>query len=231
MNCMEFRRSLLAQPHIRNQALDEHECTCAACAEYAKRSDAFELKLAQAVEVPVDSSLESRIMLNHNLRRHGRAGNWTALAASVVAAVGVTVGAVLYSMAPDPGLLTASIEHVSGEPGAMKAQQKVSQQEMIAALGLSGASIKDGFINVTYLHDCPVPGGFGKHIVLQTEAGKITLITMPSQNVARSKTRKQGGFIAAVHPAKIGSYALVADNDAAFRAGEKIISQNVSWRV
>jgi Protein of unknown function (DUF3379) len=231
MNCLEFRRSLMAQPQIRNAELNEHSRTCVLCAEFVKRNNAIEAKLAQAINVPVDSGLASRIMLNHNLKRNHRSGNWMAMAASVLAAVGVTIGAVTYSMAPDPALLTASIEHVSGEPGAMKAQQKVSQQEMVAALGLSGASVKGGFTNVSYLHDCPVPGGFGKHIVLQTSAGKVTLITMPSQNVAWSKTRKQDGYIAAVHPAKIGSYALVADNDAAYKAAEKFINQNVTWRV
>jgi hypothetical protein len=134
-------------------------------------------------------------------------------------------------MAPDPSLLTASIEHVTGEPSAMNAQQKVSQQEMTAALGLSGAIIKAGFSNVTYLHDCPVPGGFGKHIVLQTEVGKVTLITMPSQHVAWSKTRKDKGYIAAVRPAQVGSYALVAENESAFKAAEQLIKQNVTWRV
>lgn len=231
MNCLEFRRSLLAQPHIRSAAQVEHARDCALCAEYVKRSDASEARLAQAINVPVDSGLASRIMLNHNLKRSGRSGHWMAMAASVLAAVGVTIGAVIYSMAPDPALLTASIEHVTGEPSAMRSQQKVSQEEMTAALGLSGAIIKAGFNNVTYLHDCPVPGGWGKHIVLQTGAGKVTLITMPSQSVAWSKSRRQGGYVAVIHPAKVGSYALVADNDAAFRAAEKIINQNVTWRV
>jgi hypothetical protein len=230
MNCLEFRRNLMAQPQIRNVDLDAHARECALCAEFVKRNNAMEAKLSQAINVPVDSGLASRIMLNHNLKRNHRTGNWMAMAASVIAAVGITVGAVVYSIAPDPSLLVASVEHVSGEPSAMKAQQKVTREEMVAALGLSGATIKDGFTKVTYLHDCPVPGGWGKHIVLQTEAGKVTLITMPSQNVAWTKTRKQGGYIAAIHKAKIGSYALVADSDAAYKAGEKFINQNVTWR-
>jgi hypothetical protein len=102
---------------------------------------------------------------------------------------------------------------------------------MTAALGLSGAVIKAAFNNVTYLHDCPVPGGWGKHIVLQTSAGKVTLITMPSQKVAWSKTRKDQGYIAAVRPAQVGSYAIVAENESAFKAAEQLINQNVTWRV
>ena len=230
MNCLEFRRSLMVQPHMRNAALEAHARECALCAEFVKRNNNMEAKLAQAINVPVDSGLASRIMLNHNLKRNHRSGNWLALAASVLAVVGVTIGAVIYSMAPDPSLLVASVEHVTGEPSAMRSQQKVSQQEMMAALGLSGATIKGSFANVTYLHDCPVPGGVGKHIVLLTDAGKVILITMPSQNVAWSKTRKHNGYITAVHPAKVGSYALVADNDAAYKAGEKFINQNVTWR-
>jgi Protein of unknown function (DUF3379) len=229
MNCLDYRRATLADPNNLSDALADHERSCSSCAEFKRKSVAFEGRLADAVNVPVDSSLTSRIMLNHNLRRSGP-GNWMAMAASIVAAVGVTLGAVLYSMAPDPALLTASIEHVTGEPGAMKSQQKVSQQEMTAALNLSGAFIKAGFSNVTYLHDCPVPGGFGKHIVLQTEAGKVTVITMPSQNVAWSKVRKEGGLIAAVHPAKIGSYAVVAESERALKVAEQFINGHVVWR-
>jgi Protein of unknown function (DUF3379) len=229
MNCLDYRRAKLADPNINSEDLAAHQRECASCAEFNRKSAAFETRLAEAVNVPVDSSLASRIMLNHNLRRQ-EPGNWMAMAASIVAAVGVTLGTVLYSMAPDPALLNASIEHVTGEPSALKAKQTVSQQEMTAALGLSGASIKQGFTNVSYLHDCPVPGGWGKHIVLQTEAGKVTLITMPSQPVTWSKVRKQGGYIAAVHPAKVGSYAVVAESDQALKVAEQFINQHVVWR-
>jgi hypothetical protein len=221
----------MAQPQSRNAELDAHSRECALCAEFVKRNNAMEAKLAKAINVSVDSGLASRIMLNHNLKRNHRTGNWMGIAASVVAAIGITIGAVVYSMAPDPSLLTASIEHVTGEPSAMKSQQIVSPQEMSAALGLSGAVMKASFTNVTYLHDCPVPGGIGKHIVLQTSAGKVTLITMPSQKVAWSKTRKDKGYVAVIRPAQVGSYALIAENESAFNAAEQLINQNVTWRV
>ncbi len=229
MNCLECRRVNLAEPNFASAELQEHANACALCAEFLRRSQIFEEKLAATVNVPVDSTLASRILLNRNIKNHQQK-NWFAMAASVVAAVGITLTMVYRTMAPDPALLTASVEHVIGEPGAMKAEQKVSQQEMVAALELSGAKVKEGFTNVTYLHDCPVPGGFGKHIVMQTAEGKVTLITMPSQKLAWSASRQEKGFMSAIYPAKIGSYAVVADSEKAMHAADKMLKQNVIWR-
>ena len=82
---------------------------------------------------------------------------------------------------------------------------------------------------VSYLNDCPVPGGFGKHIVVQTPAGKVTVITMPNQSVMRKGILESGGLIAAVMPAGKGSFAIIAPSRVSLAAAEQTLQQYISW--
>lgn len=230
MNCLEFRRLKLAEPRNASVRMHEHRLSCESCADFARRTDQFEIELSEAIAVPMPPNLADRVLLNHGLKRDFRT-RMAIVAASIALLVGTTFSAGYYIYAPDPYLLDQSIKHVSGEPSALKAQQVVAQADMETALARSGAKlVADVSPIVSYLHDCPVPGGLGKHIVLQTPAGKITVITMPNRRVVRKGIMEAGGLVAAVMPAGKGSFAIVAPSRASLAAAEQTLQQYIRWR-
>ena len=139
------------------------------------------------------------------------------------------MGAVWQITAPSPVLATASVEHVLDEPVAMLANRHVEAAELANALSLSGATLSSA-LQVSYLRDCPVPGGWGKHFVVNTPMGKATIITMPNQKVYRRLMMNQRGLSVAVAPAEMGSFAVIADSPQALAAAEKIVAGAVTWR-
>ena len=107
----------------------------------------------------------------------------------------------------------------------------MSKDDLKLALANSGAALKQDFAEaVIYLHDCPVPGGIGKHIVWETPRGKVTLITMPNQTVYWRAEGEYKGLMTTLRPAGRGSFAIVAENEAALKTAEAMLDQHILWR-
>lgn len=230
MDCLEFRRIKLATPRALPDAAAAHLSTCDECKVFASTVDRFEDELGQAIRIPVDPGLADRVitktMPQTSLRRR-----LYAVAAGLLLTVGMGLGVAYKAFAPDPSLVVASVDHVRGEPSAFAAKQQVSDTDLASALALSGGVLSGSFPQVvTYLHDCPVPGGIGKHLVLHTDAGRVTIITMPNQRVNWTVRAVHSGFITALQGTPRGSLAIVGETEAAVAAGEKLLQQFVTWR-
>jgi hypothetical protein len=230
MDCLQFRRNKLATPQALGQDTLEHLKGCPACQEFSHSVDAFEGELASAVKIPVEPSLARRIIAGRE-SASGMAMRRYALAASVLLALGIGFGVGYQALAPNPGLVEASVDHVLGEPVALTSNQSVNDQELGQALGLSGARLRGSLARaITYLHDCPVPGGFGKHMVMVTDLGKVTVITMPNQNLRWSIGARHKGLVTRLLPATHGSVAIVAETERGLEVAEAMLKEYVSWR-
>ena len=230
MNCLQFRRNKLATPRQMPNDAASHALECPSCAEFAHDMDRFESQLEVAVNIPVDPTMAQRIVLDRKLKS-GRSTRLYAIAASVllVSALGLSIG--YKQFAPDTRLVHASVDHVFHEPYAFDSKQVVSKEDLKLALASSGAQLRQDFADaVIYLHDCPVPGGVGKHIIWVTPRGKVTLITMPNQKVFWRAEGEYKGLITALRPAGRGSFAIVADNEAALKTAEAMLDQHINWR-
>lgn len=228
MNCLEFHRQKLAAPRELSTAAVAHRDACAQCAAFDRRADEFDAELLQAMSVPVDSTLADRVLLNHRLG--ARRSRVVALAASIVLALALGAGGGYLGLAPDRGLLEASINHVVDEPYSFTANNTISGDQLAVALAVSGAKLRgDLAARVTYLRDCPVPGGYGKHFVIATDMGKVTVITMPNQAVLWKRTLEYDGMVAQIMPAAHGSYAIVSESKAALRHAERMLEKQVAW--
>ena len=227
MDCIEFRRIKLAEPNRATEEFTSHLRGCAACTTFAERCDRIDIELEAALRIPVDDNLIRRIVLNHRLRGTSRR-TW-AVAASIFFGIAVSAAVGWQMTASNPVLASASAEHVIGEPAAMSAQQDIGSAELLSALALSGAKLSRP-LDVSYLHDCPVPGGWGKHIVLKTPLGKATLITMPNQAIYRRLSAQEHGLSVAIAPANMGSFALIAETPEALALAEKVVADAIVWR-
>ncbi len=230
MNCLQFRRNKLATPRQMINDVAVHVLECQNCAEFARDMDRFESQLEVAVNIPVDPSLAQRLVLDRKLKG-GRRARLYAMAASVLLVSALSAGIGYRYLAPDTRMLHASVDHVLDEPNAFKSQQAVSKDDLKLALANSGAALKQDFAKaVIYLHDCPVPGGIGKHIVWETPRGKVTLITMPNQTVYWRAEGEYKGLMTTLRPAGRGSFAIVAENEAALKTAEAMLDQHILWR-
>lgn len=226
MNCIEFRRLALADPHHPPpQALD-HIQECAGCRDFIASAARTDTALAARIgRTPLPDGLADRVLLHVHGTQGLRTRPW-AIAASVLL---VLAAALAFTFAPDDaGLERAALAHVEEEPYNLTAQQNVSLQAVDDALATVGARRHGDIGVVTYLGTCPLPGGEGKHLVVTSPHGRFSLILMPAQ-IANRKVAEQGSHSAIAKPAARGTYAIVAGTTPHIYQIEKMLDQNISW--
>lgn len=237
MNCLEFRRLTLADPHHPGPAALDHEAACPACARFYLDLRQQEEALYQALSITVPDGLADRILLGAQprfLARFTPVGVWLpALAATLVLALGLTF-MLPRGMSPET-LAAGVIDHVIHEPEVLAADEPIPQVKLARAFERGGGEFLrepgEAGIQASYAGRCPLPGGgTGEHIVLKTPQGKVTLILMPGKPVTDALRLFKAGLAVSVLPAGEGSLALVAESDALVRGTEANLQSMVRWR-
>ena len=207
---------------------------CANCAAFAKGAAYDEAALEQALLVPVPEGLADRGLLRHKIHSPNR-WNTLALAASLVIAAGVAFHFYEVPRQPDgiasaqrPGAnqhAAAAISYVlDHEPQLLTENRAGDPKVMRAALSKLGLSLPASIGSVRYLGKCPVVGGTGEHVVLQTPFGHVTLILVPDQLFASRVIVSDRYMTAVASPTHTGGgYILVSDSLASIRQVEKML--------
>lgn len=205
MNCLDFRRQILADPRQPGAAERAHAAGCAACADYLEKQRDLDASLFEAMQVPPPDGLAERILVARGLR--SRRWMWP-IAASVV-----LTGA-LVALWPGRGgdaLGREAIAHVAHEPQAFTASHAVPDEALATLLSAQGMNLARAVGRVTYSTLCPMADQMARHIVVRTAAGPVTLLLMPDDPKARDRSVTQAGGMAALTlPAARGSIAIVA---------------------
>lgn len=235
MNCLEFRRAALANPHHPGHDALEHEASCPSCAHFYRELRMQEEALFEAMNVPVPDGLADRVLLRQTrgwrervLMRFAA----PALAASLVLAA--VLGLVLQFQADalTPEMLAAGIvEHIEEEPTALLAEQHVPLAKLVAVVKRSGGELGAPPGETSYVNYCPLPGGgMGEHLVFNTPHGKLTLILMPSKRISHAVRLDKGNLTVSLMPAGKGSLALVSENREQIGEAESWARENLRWQ-
>ena len=246
MNCLEFRRRVGAEPFSTDPAVVGHRAVCTACARHQDELQAMDRLLGKAMRVGwvlgsrreevsgtrsasaaaggavprvPDTSL-SRVP-GTSLRR------WYAMAASLVA--GVLVAATLWVSWPAPTLAAEVIDHVLHEPAAWTMDRELAPEAVAEVLDPSGARLREQAGPVTFAKRCFFDGHWVPHLVVQTDAGPVTVFLLGHRDVAAPTRIDEQGFSALVLPAPHGSIAVVGRNVAGIDAIARQVFNAVEW--
>lgn len=235
MNCLEFRRAALADPHHPGHEALEHEASCPSCAHFYRELRIQEEALYEAMNVPVPEGLADRVLLRQTRgwrERFFPRYTVPALAMGLALVVAVGLGWKFQSAALTPEMLAAGIvAHVEGEQMALHAEQRVPLARLITAVRLSGGELVEPPGETSFANECPLPGGgTGKHLVFNTPHGKLTLILMPGKHITHPVRLDRDGLTVSLMPAGKGSLALVSDNRERIGEAESWARENLRWQ-
>ena len=226
MNCLEFRRLAQADPHHLPQLAHVHAQGCTACQNFLVHMRQLDTALVETInKVRIPDGLAERILLRTTKHQRMHWQQW-ALAASVV--MGLALALVLPRLQADAGLARAALAHVEEEPDKLIAQQQVASVTVDTALASIGGKLHGDIGQVTYLGNCPLPGGEGKHLVVSSPYGRYSLILMSAPSNSRKKV-EVGMHAAIAKPASHGTYAIVASATPDLLKIEKLLEKNISW--
>ncbi len=230
MNCLELRRLKLADPrHLAGPAL-EHMMGCETCRAFARRIDEQEVKLVQQILVAPPEGLADRVLLR--VRDSRRAPQRRPLRLAALAAAVLLTLALSLTLRPDETGLEAAriaIAHVEHEPESFTTHRQVSHGDLRRVALDSGGQLAGSLGSVRYLRKCPVPGGLGWHLVMETHYGPVTVILVPTQSLLRGGSARSGKWLARSRPAGRGYYVVVADNPAGLEEADQRVRGALLW--
>lgn len=235
MNCLEFRRAALADPHHPGHEALAHEASCPSCAHFYRELRMQEEALFEAMNVPVPDGLADRVLLR---RTRGWRDRFIMRFAAPALAASLALAAVLGLVwkfqddALTPEMLAAGIvAHVEEEQKALLADQRVPMARLVTAVKRSGGELGAPPGETSYVNHCPLPGGgTGEHLVFNTPYGKLTLILMPGKPIAHPVRLERNGLTVSLMPAGKGSLALVSENRESIGEAEVWARGNLHWQ-
>jgi hypothetical protein len=217
-DCAQYRRALLSDPHDDHADLRQHVAGCAECARFRDQVLGFEQRLGRAMrmELGVGANRQTGVAVPPRAgRRLRRRRGWLAAAASVLLAA--AVGGGLWLGAPGSSLAADVTSHMAGEPGAWaRTQVPVPGPQLDRVLGESQVRLKANPGLVSYANSCEFRGHKVPHLVVQTEAGPVTVMVLTHEFPRTEMRFDEGGYRGMIVPvAGRGSIAVLAREPAA----------------
>lgn len=188
MNYSEFKRQLNSDPASEDAEYQAARRSGPEFVQAAAASDAFELQLQRAAQLPVNHELIASLQAlagtaskaSESLLYRFR----YAIAASVVLAFSAVF--LMQQLAPRgdsvESYVASHFDHDGNKVLALADKPNTEElSDILAALDLRmDASMSQ---QVRFVKYCPTPEGTGVHLVLNTEQGLVTVIIMPGQKV------------------------------------------------
>ena len=205
MDCSEYRRSVLADPHDANPELALHRNSCGDCREYTGRLLRFEGRLERALRVSAPAAGDARraprsvrgVRIPSGVLRARR--GWLAAAASVL--VVLAVAGSLWLAATPPSLASAVVAHVADEPQAWSGGDAPVASPELAQV-LRGAHMRLGADAgmVSYAQSCLFRGRHVPHLVVQTSRGPVTVMVLVHESVSKAVPFDEDGYRGIILP-------------------------------
>jgi hypothetical protein len=237
MDCTQYRRAILADPHDPNPELKRHLESCRVCPAYTERLLGFEGRLERALRVGVPQAAGPQPIAPRRRapwRELSMGRGRLAMAASVLFALVLAGG--LWLAAPHPSLAADVVAHMAGEPQAWaRTDVPVAPQALADVLRNSHMRLDPTAGMVSYAQSCLFRGHRVPHLVVQTEMGPVTVMVLVHESVAKPEPFNEEGYRGVIIPvAGHGSFAVLArDQDATdLEAVERIaarVRQAIVW--
>ena len=208
MQCLEFRRAAGADPrHLAPEAV-AHRDACPACAEFLRPTLALDERILAALKVAVPEGVRSasapKVVAFPLLDRR----RWMALAASI--AGGVMIGTLLWVSAPKASLAEDVVRHMAHEPGVMVPTAEPADAATLGrVLERGGIRFDPDAGLVSYAESCRFRGHMVPHLVVQTDAGPVTVMVLENERVAAPEPFAEGGYTGTLLPAGPGTIAVL----------------------
>jgi Protein of unknown function (DUF3379) len=194
IDCTQYRRAVLADPHAESPELAEHLAHCQECPPYRERLLRFEGRLTRALRIDAQVSRTRAEVPRLRVWRNG----WLAMAASLV--VALLVGT-LWLGAPRASLAADVVAHMAGEPEAWaRTDVAVPAVDLASVLAEAHMRLRPDAVMVSYAQSCLFRGRHVPHLVVQTDMGPVTVMVLVHENVTAARTFDEGGYRGTIVP-------------------------------
>lgn len=234
MNCLDFRRQLLADPFSKDPELLAHDAECESCAPFARDVRAQELRLRSALqEISPPEGMVERVRLAARFDQRSRVRRrwWYSAAAAVLMAVGVSMVSLIGTSLDRGDLVLAQsvIHHIEDEAHHLREAQPVSDKRLHRVFERFGASLVADIGQVNFAAECLMRDRTGVHLVMPGAMGPITVFFMPGEMTDAAMPVQSSRFQGTIVPTRWGSIAVVGEAGESLAGLGERLAEAVVW--
>jgi hypothetical protein len=222
MNCLEFRRTALADPRRLGAEAAAHARQCTSCEDFFARTLEVEHALDAALWVEAPPSLPARVLEGTSMAR--RRWRWLALVASLLVAVALAL--LLGAPRSDPLALKAIDFVMFDEAHAVAVAKPQDMRVLLDVSRKMRVSLPNHLGEIHYICIYPFAGVGAHHLLVETPLGKVTLLLMPERLLASRAVGVAHGLQAAIVPAAGGSVAIIGESSRSIERVEMLLKSS-----
>lgn len=227
MNCLDFRRLKLADPRDLPAEAFQHAQQCASCEAFSRSVDQTEADLIRALQVPIPEGLADRILLAQ--RREQRSWRFAALALAASIIAGLGLGFHFWRVSEATSQAELAIQHVLDEPVTLAATEPLDRAAFVEAIDRLGGRLSGNPGEITHFSICFVGDRLGWHVVLRTPSGTAALLLMPGKPLYARGEVARSGWNAVSEPVGRGSVVVVADSAHVATGIARMLKEQIQW--
>jgi len=237
MDDLHIRRSILADPKARDEAMNEAIKSDPVKHKFVQDVEALDDKIAQAMNVPVPDDLYNKLILRQTLASHQQQKSKTrvrlAMAASVAFVLGLTVNFMMFS-STYKNLGDYAIAHVDHEASHFSNADEANVT--LASLNDKMASFKGSFNStfgtLIFADYCRFDGSKSLHLVFQGESSPVNVFIVPNDediefNAKFANDRFEGRSLNFNH----SNVIVVGDKKEPLQQWQERINNNITWSI
>jgi hypothetical protein len=236
MNCLDFRRRMLADPLSRDKDLVAHEADCPDCGPFAQELRADEIRLRGILrEITPPAGLAERIQLAARFEHRSTLQRrwWLSAAATVMLVVGVSMVS-LWTTSLERGQVTLAqsvLHHIEDEAHHLREAQPVAAGRVQSVFARFGAELAGEIGPVHFAAECLMRERNGVHLVLPGKMGPITVFLMPGEMTESALPVSSERFAGEILPTRWGSIAVIGESGEPLEGLGARLAKAVNWPV
>jgi hypothetical protein len=237
MDDLQFRRSIIADPKNRDDAINAAIKDEPAKQKFAQELDALENKISQAMNIPVPDDLAYKLILRQTLASHQQHKRKTrdrlAMAASVVFVMGLTVNFMMFS-STYKNLGDYAIAHVNHEAShfSNNDQPNVTLASLNDKMAVFKGSFDSTFGALIFADYCRFDGNKSLHLVFKGQSSPVNIFILPDDEDIKfidnfSNDKLQGKSFNFNH----SNIIVVGDKKEPIEQWQERVKNNITWSI
>jgi hypothetical protein len=237
MDDLQIRRSILADPKSRDEAILQALKRDPTTEQFAKEVEALDFEITRAINIPTPDDLANKLILRQTLASHQQQKSKKrirlAMAASVAFVMGLSINFMMFSNSYK-NLGDYAIAHVNHEAEhfSNNALPSVTLASLNEKMAVFNGRFNSTFGSLIFADYCRFDGNKSLHLVFQGLASPVNMFILPNDkdiefiaNFANDKL--QGRSLHFNH----SNIIVVGDKKEPIEQWRERVKQNISWSI
>lgn len=237
MDDLQFRRSILADPKSRDDAISAAIKNDSAKQKFTQDVSALDDKIAQAMDIPVPDDLYNKLILRQTLASHQQQKTKTrvrlAMAASVAFVMGLTVNFMMFSSSYK-NLGDYAIAHVNHEAShfSNNDQPSVTLASLNDKMAVFKGSFNSTLGTLIFANYCRFDGSKSLHLVFQGQSSPVNIFILPDDEDIEfiadfANDKLQGRSLHFNH----SNIIVVGDKKEPIKQWQERVNNSITWSI